>query len=147
MATDPITRLREQIGEATRLPSPQPYARTAEPLERLLQSIDDARNGRLPAEEVATKSAANTNSIAPQPSSTQTGSPRPGAAHPAGPVDAVVGQQILKVLEGKPLSGEGRAEAVRRLSLAMQNPSTSNLEAVLDVLLTGDPGSGQTRDP
>lgn len=60
-------------------------------------------------------------------------------------MDAVVGQQILRTLEGRPLSGAARAEAIRRLSLAMQNPSGPNLEAVLDVLLSGNPDSGQSR--
>ncbi len=135
MASNPIDQIRSQIDAAATIPSAEPFFPSDHPLERLLRTIDDARNGRdVPS--------ANENQI---PAAAAAAAEAAPAVVPSGGLDSVVGQQVLALLEGRALSGEARAEAVRRLALAMQNPTTQNLQAVLDVLLTGEPGVGQSR--
>lgn len=146
MSSDPISRLKDQIGAAYELPPAEPFAPSDDPLARLRRTIADAKAGRLPEEIPPDKPAANTNTTGGgQPPSATTPASASVAPAAAGAVDAIVGQQILNTLEGRPLSGEARAETVRRLALAMQNPSDTNLQAVLDVLITGDPDTGQSR--
>jgi hypothetical protein len=138
VAIDPIHQLQAQIDEALELPTAQPYAPSDEPMARLLRLIDDARNGREPVDPHA---AQNTNTRPEPPEAAA--APAPAGA--PGSLDALVGQSVLAMLEARDLAGSARAEAVRRLALAMQNPTAQNLQSVLDVLLTGDPQVGQTR--
>jgi hypothetical protein len=92
------------------------------PIERLQAAIQrevEAIGGRSP---VVTREST--------PSS-DTASTRPAASN----AEAVVGREVLKMLENRDLSGSARSEAARLLASALQEPDEETLREVLEVLL------------
>lgn len=116
-ARDPLEQLGSRIAEARRLPEPEPYVTAADPMETLRARLrgEDAR-------------PANTNT----PSQEAGRIPATG-----GDLAALIGQEVLQIVASRPLPAEAREEAVRRISIALQNPSTDNIRSVLAVLVTG----------
>ena len=55
---------------------------------------------------------------------------------PGTPLESLVGREVLAMLSERPLSAEARAEAVRRLAVALQSPTTQNVRSVLAVVVT-----------
>jgi hypothetical protein len=116
-ARDPLEQLGSRIAEARRLPEPEPYVTAADPMEAL--------RARLRGEDAA---PANTNT-APAPAST--------TEPTGGDLASLIGQEVLQMVATRPLPAEAREEAVRRVSVALQNPSPDNIRSVLAVLITG----------
>lgn len=110
-ANDPLAQLERAIAEARQLPPPEPYITNGDPLARLSSAL----RGQ-PGE--STKTAAI-------------------AVSDATPLESLVGREVLAMVSERPLSAEARAEAVRRLAVALQSPTQANVRSVLAVLVTG----------
>lgn len=67
----------------------------------------------------------------------------PGTSFEPSAVDSIVGSHLLETLSKSPLSPASRVEAIRRLAIAMANPSKENLEPLFMILITNDPIYGQ----
>jgi hypothetical protein len=65
----------------------------------------------------------------PSSSDTATAQPAPSNA------EAVIGREVLKMLENRDLSGSARSEAARLLATALQEPDEETLREVLEILL------------
>ena len=50
--------------------------------------------------------------------------------------DTILGREILAMAASRPLSAQARAEALRRLAVAIREPNTMNVRAVLRVVAT-----------
>ncbi len=113
MAADPLESLLRQIVEATALPAPEPFIRSGDPLDRLLGQLRPgaANDDRPPA-------------------------PAPAPATGGG-IESVLGRELLQMAASTPLPAAAREEAIRRLGVAVENPSAENVRAVLRVLVTG----------
>jgi hypothetical protein len=107
MAADPLDDLRRQIEEASQLPTAQPYTPSSDPLSRLRATLRS--------------DAANDD--------------RPRES--TGGVEAAIGREVLALVGSQPLSAAARAEAVRRVVAALENPTKDNVREVLAVLLSG----------
>jgi hypothetical protein len=113
-ATDPLEQLGSRIADAKRLPQPEPYVTAPDPMAAL--------RARLRGE--VDQAPANTNTASTPSSST-------------GDVSSLIGAEVLRMVGSRPLPADAREEAVRRLSIALQNPSADNVRSVLAVLVTG----------
>jgi len=111
----PLDELTRLVREAQKLPRALPYERPANPLAHLL----DVLSGR--------------------PDDDAPGTPAIPAAAPtaaaATSIEGLVGREVLALVSSRPLSPAARAEAVRRLVVAAQNPSSDNIRSALAVLL------------
>lgn len=115
MASDPLAALARQIAEAAEIPPPQPYVQSDDPLARLqaLMRGEAANDDRPPAPTAV------------------------AAVSGDGGLEALVGREVLAMVASQPLAADAREEAVRRLAVALANPSPDNVRAVLRVLVTG----------
>lgn len=123
-AHDPLEQLGSRIAEAKRIPEPEPYMATTDPMAALRRRLSPETADR----------PANTNTAAgPAPAA-------PAAAavsNGGGDLASLIGQEVLQMVASRPLPADAREEAVRRLSVALQNPSPDNIRSVLAVLVTG----------
>lgn len=119
---DPIDLIRGQIAEATSLPEPEPYVPSSDPLERLRAHLR-GESAQSPAND---DRAAATSEF-----------PTADFADSADvSLEALIGREVLAIVGSRPLKAEARAEAIRRLAIALQNPSRDNIRAVLAVLIS-----------
>lgn len=110
MAADPLESLRRQIEAAVALPVAQPYVRSGDPLDRLQAQLrGDAANDDQPRQPQVAASS----------------------------LDSVIGREALQMVATTALPPAAREEAVRRLAIAIENPTAENARAVLRVVLTG----------
>mgnify|MGYP006194606249 CR=1 FL=1 len=116
-AADPLKSIEQLIAQASTLPEPEAHRPSPEPLLQLsnaIRGIESSAEGALPPSMASPVVA--------------------GGASDS--LDAIVGREVLRLVSERPLSAPARAEAVRRLTVALQNPSAPNLRSVLAVLVS-----------
>jgi len=168
-ASDPLATLRGRIESASELEVRNERAPPAGPLAQLLATIDRARRATAaddfdrperqepstatgdPLQRLHRRIASAIEAVGARSSVDL--SPRTGALHSApnrregtetGEVEARVGREVLEMLAARELSGDVRAEAVRRLADAVDDPDSEAIRDVLRLLIA--PGAADRTD-